>query len=246
MNTLHFPIELINCRINQVPLNAIFDINPNPNPRHPQWPSPLSLRLDLIKEFETSCQRIALLLLSTLSNILIPPPNIPFQHLHREGQPSTTSLAILRYLPSASRASDQVGHMAHTDVGSLTLIFASSAGLQVFRPSTSSWVSVPPRPGSIFVNVGDSLRFMSGKRLTSCLHRVVPNTGLSGAVAERYSLAFFQRPELSARFVDSDGREWISEDWHRAKYKIFRADNNEQTSTSLLTGKKGFLGEWQG
>lgn len=195
-----------------------------------------------MENFETRCQRIALLLLSILSEALNAPPDMSFPHLHRAGQPSTTSLAMLRYLPLFSRTEDQVGHMAHTDVGSLTLVFTSSTGLEVFRHSTSSWVSVPPRPGSIFVNVGDSLMFMSGNRFTSCLHRVVPGTDPG---EERYSLAFFQRPELSAKFVDSEGREWKSEDWHRTKYKIFRAKTDEQLSTSLLTGQKGFLGDWQ-
>ncbi|KAI4216247.1 MAG: hypothetical protein LQ351_001257 [Letrouitia transgressa] len=121
----------------------------------------------------------------------------------------------------------QVGHMAQTDVGSLTLLFTSSPGLQIFQRSSSSWVPATPRPGSVAVNVGDTLSFMSGGRLRSCLHKVIPITGPSGLSETRYSLAFFQRPELSAKFVGGNGREWTGKEWHQTRYKLFRVDNNE-------------------
>lgn len=225
----------------QVPLNAVLNLDSH----DVFWPPPLSSNIDLLGAFELNCHRIGRSLLSALSNAISPIPSVPFQDLHRVQQPSTTSLAMLRYPPSTVLLQDQIGHMAHTDVGSLTFLFTSSPGLQVFHRSSSSWIPVTPVSRSIFVNVGDALSFMSQKLLNSCLHRVVPIAEPSGVSETRFSLAFFQRPELSARFSDGDGREWNSEDWHRFKYKIFRADNNEQKKTSLLTGKVGFLGQWQ-
>jgi isopenicillin N synthase-like dioxygenase len=95
------------------------------------------------------------------------------------------------------------------------------------------------------VNVGDTLSFISRQLLKSCVHRVIPYIGPSGTSETRCALAYFQRPELSAHFFDGKGKEWTGEDWYKAKYKIFRADNGEQRKTSLLTGTSGFLGEWK-
>jgi len=145
---------------------------------------------------------------------------------------------MLKYLPVDQLAQEQLGHMAHTDVGSLTLLFTSTPGLQVMRGS--EWVDVTPQKDCVVVNVGDALSFMSGMRLKSCLHRVIPSSACT-----RYSLAFFQRPELEAQFYDGFGNKWTGEDWHRTKYKIFRADNEEQKKGTLLTGRLGFLGEWE-
>ncbi|OIW29132.1 Clavaminate synthase-like protein [Coniochaeta ligniaria NRRL 30616] len=227
-----------------VPTNALLDMHPNPNPYHPDWPTPLKDNLDQVTEFGTLCSDLAVRLLVAMSKAIDPPPATPYQLCHRPGKPSTTSLAMLHYLPRTSLVeSHQVGHMAHTDVGSLTLLFTSTPGLEVYRPSSEEWVPVIPREGTIFINVGDSLRFISGGRFNSCLHRVVP---LAGKSLERYSLAFFCRPELTAISEDTEGRQWTGEEWHRAKYKVFRATNHEQEKSSLLTGRKGFLGELMG
>jgi isopenicillin N synthase-like dioxygenase len=144
---------------------------------------------------------------------------------------------MLKYLPMGQLTEEQVGHMAHTDVGSLTLLFTSAPGLQVMRGS--EWIDVTPEKGCIVVNVGDTLSFLSGMRLKSCLHRVIPSSANT-----RYSLAFFHRPELKAQFYDGDGNKWTGEDWHRTKYKIFRAGSEEQKQGTLLTGRLGFLGTW--
>lgn len=225
-------------------MNALLNLHPNPNPHHPEWPAPLKSNLRRVMEFQTRCSEMAGQLLAAMSRGLDPRPAVPFQLCHGPRQPSTTSLAMLRYLPqSGPLESHQVGHMAHTDVGSLTLLFTSTPGLEIFSPSTAEWSPVLPRQGSIFVNVGDSLRFISEGRLNSCLHRVVPPPGKP---AERYSLAFFHRPELAAVFMDGEGRQWTGEEWHRTKYRVFRATNDEQEKSSLLTGQKGFLGEWIG
>lgn len=134
--------------------------------------------------------------------------------------------------------------MAHTDVGSLTLLFTSTPGLQVFRHSTNKWDWVTPPANTVVVNVGDTLRFLTNSALKSCVHRVVPYVKKdSNTTTTRYSLAYFHRPELKAKFADAEGKEWTGEKWHCTKYKIFRSTNDEQKGNSLLTGKKNFLGD---
>ncbi|KAL9038884.1 MAG: hypothetical protein Q9214_005103 [Letrouitia sp. 1 TL-2023] len=226
-----------------VPLNTLSGLDRD---YQGDWPENISSELPKFTEFEFTCHDITLNILSKLSNALMQSRDKRLEDSHRKGHSSTTTVACLKYLPSPALTESQVGHMAHTDVGSLTLLFTSSPGLQVFQRSSSSWIPATPRPGSVVVNVRDTLSFMSGGRLRSCLHRVIPSTGHSGLSKTRYSLAFFQRPELSARFVDGNGREWTGKEWHQTKYKLFRADNNEQRESSVLTGEKGFLGSWKG
>jgi hypothetical protein len=222
-----------------VPLNAILGLGDVAQQSH--WPPLLDEQMYQIEEFELACHKISNTLLSALSSALISTKSVTFESFHRLHEPSTTTLAMLKYPPISTLDEDQTGHMAHTDVGSLTLLFTTSPGLQVFRDSTSSWIPVIPRPGSLIVNVGDTLSFLSSGKLKSCLHRV--RSPLSQCA--RFSLAFFLRPELTAHFLDQNNREWTGEEWHRTKYRIFRVDNNEQEKSSLLTGKLGFLGEWK-
>ncbi|KAL2132768.1 hypothetical protein VTI74DRAFT_3392 [Chaetomium olivicolor] len=52
------------------------------------------------------------------------------------------------------------------------------------------------------LHVGDSLRFASGKKFQSCIHRVVP----FNPTEHRYSIAYFLRAEDDAMFMDSEGQ----------------------------------------
>jgi hypothetical protein len=165
---------------------------------------------------------------------------------HRLNKTSTSCLAVLRY-PSLSSSTVHTGQGAHTDVGSVTILFCRERGLQVLDPKTKQWCYVEPRPGCAVINVGDSLRFLSGGTLRSSLHRVVPYPGVD--IRDRFSCAYFMRPELDAEFVDDSGRRWASLDWHMSKYRVYRSSAHEQkrdeASSTILTGRPGFLGFWE-
>lgn len=135
------------------------------------------------------------------------------------------------------------GQIAHTDVGSMTLLFSRLGGLQVLQRTTDQWGFVVPKPDHAVVNVGDSLRFLSNKVLNSSLHRVVPHPDSERQI--RYSFAYFMRPEEEVRFEDEEGKEWSGIDWHMRKFVVFRAPLDEQRKDSVLTGKKGYLGLWK-
>ncbi|KAL9126861.1 MAG: hypothetical protein Q9217_004157 [Psora testacea] len=211
-----------------VPLNVLLQLE---SVGH-DWPESMKSRLPLLRNFELACYKIAQEIIRALPDGVLVQPEIPFQDLHRERQTSTTSLAMLMYLLSTELSEDRIGHMAQTDVGTLTLLFTSSPGLEVFYHN-DAWISVFPRSGRVLVNVGDALSFASGLQLKSCLHRVVPPSNPAGFSENRFSLAFFLRPELSARFVDGQGKEWTGVEWHRTKYEIFRANDEEQDTFDL-------------
>lgn len=181
------------------------------------------------------------MLLEILSRIFSLDPEDALEKFHRLDKTSTGAVGMLRY-PQLSPQSPSLGHSAHTDVGSLTILFCDQPGLQIFEPGTDEWKFVQPRVDQAIVNVGDSLRFLTNRQARSCLHRVVPGPGAT--VMDRYSIAYFMRPEVDAVFKDENDEVWTSVEWHMKKYKAFRADTGEQRKDFVLTGRTGDIGQW--
>lgn len=143
----------------------------------------------------------------------------PFAPKHPPTDPSTSCMTVQRY-PSLSSEGPNAGLSAHTDVGSLTILFCGDRGLQTFNQDTQEWRSVEPRNGCAIVNVGDSLRFLSGRKFRSVVHRVAPYPGET--IENRFSCAYFMRPRMDVEFEDEKGKRWKSIDWHMRKYKSYR------------------------
>ena len=81
----------------------------------------------------------------------------------------------------------------HTDLGSLTLIFRQTvAGLQILGED-GNWTWVSAQPGTITVNLADTLSHLTGGYLKSSVHRVVtpPKDQLD---YDRTGLLYFARP----------------------------------------------------
>lgn len=90
-------------------------------------------------------------------------------------------------------AADTLRREAHTDWGSLTVLYVADArsGLQV-RRGADDWLDVPALPGGFVVNIGDLMAFWTGGRWASTVHRVV-NPEQDEAPA-RMSIPFFYLP----------------------------------------------------
>ncbi|KAL9007495.1 MAG: hypothetical protein Q9173_007252, partial [Seirophora scorigena] len=166
-----------------------------------------------------------------------------YENAHRDHHPSNSSMTFHRYPKQDSRAPSNVGHNKHTDISSLAFLFAQQWGLQV--PSRTSvtalpsgggngWDYVRPKPGHAIVNVGDSLRFLSGFRLRSVLHRVVPVAEMDQA--HRFSIAYFTRPVHGTVFKDSEGRTIKADEWFSHKFDVYRQSHSEQRMNTVLTG----------
>lgn len=109
--------------------------------------------------------------------------------------------------------SNHIGLVAHTDFGSITILFNWLGGLQIKSkspPNLGEWEYVKPLAGHAICNLGDAMvKFTSGE-LKSAKHRVVPAPG-EQATVDRYSLVYFMRPadetKLKAVYGSEVGKE---------------------------------------
>ncbi|KAL1304392.1 hypothetical protein AAFC00_003392 [Neodothiora populina] len=93
---------------------------------------------------------------------------------------------------------------AHTDYGSITLLFQDDrGGLQVLSPK-NTYVNATPIPGTIVVNAGDLLARWSNDTIKSTKHRVVqpPARADEDKYPARYSMAYFCNPNFD-RFIEA-------------------------------------------
>jgi isopenicillin N synthase-like dioxygenase len=136
--------------------------------------------------------------------------------------------------------------MANTDMGTLLVVFTPSEGLQALLPGaygTDEWSYIPPQPGHVVVNVGDSLRFLSRGALVSSLHCVVPPPLPYSPGQDKFSCIYFLRPELDVKFTDNSGRQINSVEWHNQRCSLFReACLDPAVHGAMLARRKGFLG----
>ncbi|HTV27225.1 MAG TPA: 2-oxoglutarate and iron-dependent oxygenase domain-containing protein [Xanthobacteraceae bacterium] len=93
----------------------------------------------------------------------------------------------------------QVRSGAHTDYGSLTILFPDAApgGLQVLAKS-GEWQSVPYVPDAFVINLGDLLAEWTNDRWVSTLHRVANPPRDKAVGSRRQSIAFFHQPNYDA------------------------------------------------
>ena len=82
----------------------------------------------------------------------------------------------------------------HTDFGSCTLLFRQPVAALQVRTGDGKWKWVKPYPGSITVNLADSLEFITNGFLKSSIHRVVAPPP-DQANIDRLGVLYFVRPE---------------------------------------------------
>lgn len=116
-----------------------------------------------------------------------------FRFLHYPAQKSLD-------LSSAIRAG------AHTDYGSMTLLFQQEGqeGLEIYSPVSRNWEAVPFVPADhlkphkqappIIVNIADQLSYWTGGLLKSTIHRVRFPKESQESGTDRYSIVFFSHP----------------------------------------------------
>ncbi|KAL1954904.1 hypothetical protein VTO42DRAFT_442 [Malbranchea cinnamomea] len=123
---------------------------------------------------------------------------------------------------------------AHTDFGSVTLLFNRLGGLQVIDDVTKEWTYVKPIPDFAILNFGDSIVKLLGGRVLSGMHRVVSAPGEQGKL-HRVSVVYFSRPNgdvplkcvVPGDVPEDEGEVLTADEWikrraihrHTANYK---------------------------
>lgn len=128
-------------------------------------PSLLTYRLPSITTFFTQTHQILALILSSLSSSLKLPPNASLTDLHRIDASSPDILRLLHYIAQPV-SNTGVPQTPHTDLGSLTLLFTKTPGLQVLHPHSTEWAFVVPKRGCTVVNIGDGMSLQRPAFLT--------------------------------------------------------------------------------
>ena len=194
--------------------------NPLDDERSNLWPAEERLpgfrraQEDLLQD----CSKLIHQLLECLSLALSLPPQDSFGLYHAG---SLFDLDLIHYppLPAEVLASDGVArNPAHSDFGSLTLLFQDKVGgLEIADPSSTtsslsadveregSFMHIEPEPGTVVVNVGYLLMRWSNCRWRNTVHRVSrPPSCLKekDEIPERYSIACFGTPD-SATVVEA-------------------------------------------
>jgi isopenicillin N synthase-like dioxygenase len=106
------------------------------------------------------------------------------------------TLRFLHYpanLPSQSN--EQLGAGAHTDYGSITLLFQDDVGGLELLGADGIWRSAPPVADAVVINTGDLMERWTNGRFRSTVHRVRPIAGSR----DRFSIALFVDPDSAVQ-----------------------------------------------
>ncbi|KAJ0166509.1 UPF0676 protein [Colletotrichum tanaceti] len=161
--------------------------------------------------FFAGCDALATTLLEGIAVGL----GMPKDFLSRAHTGESCRMRLINYppvsqLPSAPDAGQDVRAGAHSDYGSLTLLFrqpSDQGGLQVSpaRAGAGAWLDVPCLPDAVVVNIGDALEFWTAGRLRSTLHRVAFPRSATENVG-RLSIPVFIQPDRHVVLAPIGGR----------------------------------------
>ncbi|KAI0971260.1 putative oxidoreductase [Xylaria arbuscula] len=232
-----------------VPRNGVLQVSQESFPHPPE----IAAHMASLRRLMAGLGSAAHTILDSLSDSLSVPAGRRLEDFQRQERPSPDILRLLKY--HADSDASCVPQTPHTDLGSLTFVFASTPGLQVLpvgkEPAAydeADWKYVAPRAGHAVVNIGDCVSMMTGGLLKSALHRVGPVAGYS--MPERYSLAYLMRPEdqtvlrpLDSPLIPQPEVEEVftSGEWIRRKFKALRGTQDAESLDGILTGGRGVM-----
>ncbi|XP_047341214.1 gibberellin 3-beta-dioxygenase 1-like [Impatiens glandulifera] len=168
------------------------------------WPNDYMEFCVVVEEFEKELhklsQRMMYLFLGSLG--------LSMEDLKWEGENGQVKegFGAIRFnsYPACPDPDRAMGLAAHTDTALFTILYQSNtSGLQIQRESLK-WITVPPLPGALVINVGDLLHILSNGSFPSVLHRAFVNR-----TQHRLSIAYLYGPPANvkisppAKLVDS-------------------------------------------
>ena len=153
-----------------------------------------------------------------------------FESKHQPDQKSGSSLRFLHYL-GKDQQKDAILAGAHSDYGSLTLLFQPDVGGLELLNADSVWVPIKPTK-EIVVNIADLLQYWTDSYYISTQHRV-----RYLGEEHRYSIAFFMHPNDDAplEVIKCIGEESERRTRERERIKQLSGDEPLKTAGEYLS-----------
>jgi isopenicillin N synthase-like dioxygenase len=163
------------------------------------WPAALPELRPAVESYYRSMAELSATLTEAFAVALDLPAGTFAGYIDRHG----SALRLAHYPDLGVRPpSDGLRAGAHTDYGTLTVLWTDgTAGLQVEAPD-GTWIDVEPVDGALVVNLGDLMQRWTNDRWRSTMHRVVP-----AGRGRRLSIPFFHNANWDARIecIVADG-----------------------------------------
>ncbi|KAI4329292.1 hypothetical protein L6164_021575 [Bauhinia variegata] len=159
------------------------------------WPQEYTKYCDIVLEYEEEMKKLAgkLMWLMSASLGISKLEDIKWAGPRGEFKGACAALQLNSY-PTCPDPDRAMGLAAHTDSTLLTILYQNGiSGLQVLREGTG-WITVPPLPGGLVINVGDLFHILSNGLYSSVLHRAVVNR-----TRPRLSVAYLYGPPTSVQ-----------------------------------------------
>ncbi|GFY97006.1 gibberellin 3-oxidase 1 [Actinidia rufa] len=158
------------------------------------WPQDYKKFCDVIEEYEKVMKQLSSKLMwLMLGSLGIDQEDIKWAGPNGNFKGANAAIQLNSY-PACPDPDRAMGLAAHTDSTLLTILYQNNtSGLQVLREGIG-WVTVPPVPGALVVNLGDLIHMLSNGLYQSVLHRVVVNR-----TRHRFSVAYLYGPPANVQ-----------------------------------------------
>ncbi len=162
-----------------------------------QWPAEQDEFKAVVSDFFETCAAAANRVFQAFAIALDMPPNFIVNKHQSKGY----TLRLLHYPPLTQIPKPgQTRAGAHSDYGTLTLLFQDDVGGLEVQLASGEWIAAPSIPGAVLINTGDLTQRWSNDVFRSTKHRVALPTG-DKVGRDRYSIAFFCQPDPEAEIV---------------------------------------------
>ncbi|GAA6034566.1 hypothetical protein JCM8097_005400 [Rhodosporidiobolus ruineniae] len=187
-----------------------FEIGNDSDPQYPEhWPREEDIPgfKATMNRFHLACHELHLRIMSLLALSL----SLPASYFEPQINGRNHCLRLLHYPPTSRKGPiSRLG--AHTDFGTVTLLWQDDCGGLEIEGPDGKWVPVTPKPDSFVINLGDVLARWSNDRLKSTIHRgVLPELregeDPEGLTRTRRSVAYFCNPNPDATISCIPGLE---------------------------------------
>lgn len=162
-----------------------------------QWPAGQELFRQTMTQFFDTCGTAASRVFRAFAIALQMPESYIDDHHQSQG----FTLRLLHYPPlTTAPKPGQIRAGAHSDYGTLTLLFQDDVGGLEVQTASGDWKAAPAIADAVLINTGDLTQRWSNDVFRSTKHRVALPSG-EKARRDRYSMAFFCQPDPKAEIV---------------------------------------------